>query len=504
MKSIVGKLLRDRYYVVQELTDEGSSILYLAEDRQAIGDNRCKLERLQPKYDSEVVGFQSWQNLQQLFNSKAIAFSRLNNYPQIPQLFDYFELDREFYLVKEYIDGETLEQKIQERLLDESEAVIWLQDALAILEFIHQQSISHLNIKPSSFLQTRQTGKIILINFAWIKYEVLASTTWHQASPQERNFIAIEQQEGNPNFSSDLYALGRTIIYALTGEFSDLIDPQSLAKIPIASPERGEFPETNISPQLIKILNNMVCERSQDRYQSATEVLAELDRQQNVITLPPPPMMLMPVAEENRGHIQVKKPRIGRVLLWFLLIIPFIGTLAALWIGINKNIYREYTAYTNEDYNFAIKYPQSWTARELNDPITGGVVVFTSPLENESDLYREKVFITVEFLASNLTTLDEYTQLMISRIAVKKGEKIEIHEDKKITLDGYPARKVIYSRRQGGLLLKQMEAFTIRDNRVYIITYTAERAKFSKFRDTADKILKSWEIARVDSKSFKL
>ncbi len=497
MKSIVGKVLRDRYYIVQELRNDGSSTIYLAEDRRTSGNPRCEIERLQPQYDSEIVGFQSWKNIQKLFNSRASAFSRLSNYPQIPQLLDYFEQDREFYLVKEYIDGETLEQKIQHRLLDESEAIIWLQDALVILEFIHQKSIIHLNINPSSLLQKRPDCQIILTNFAWIKNEILSlnesPTKLDDAHLQDRNFIAIEQQEGTPNFTSDIYALGRTIIYALTGEFSDLIDPQSLEKIPRASPKQGEFPETKISRQLINILNNMVCERSQDRYQSATEVLAQLDRQQNVITLPPP-FMLVPPTEDTSIQIQPKKSKIGQILLWFLLVLPFIGTSYALWIGFNKNMYREFLAYTNDNYNFAIKYPEDWSARELDDPITGEVVVFSSSLESNLDLYRERIYISVEYLASDLTTLDEYTQLLINNIVQENGEKIKIYEDKKIKLDLYPARQIIYSRKEGGLLLKQMEAFTIKENRVYIITYTAERAKFSKFFDTAEKMLKSWEI----------
>ena len=497
MKSIVGKILRDRYYIVQELRDEGSCTIYLAEDRKAFGNSQCKIERLQPQYDREIVGSQSWQNLQKLFNSKAIAFSKLSNHPQIPQLLDYFEEEREFYLVKEYIDGETLEQKTKNRLLDESEALIWLQDALLILDFIHQQSIIHLNIKPSSLLKKRQDGQIILTNFAWIRQGVLSvnknSRQFNDNDEIERNFIAIEQQENKPDFTSDIYALGRTIIYALTGNFSDLIDPKSLEKIPINSAEKGEFPEKKISNQLISILNNMVCERSQDRYQSATEVLAELDRQQNVVTFPPP-FMLTPHIEETSTRKPAKNLRIGQILLWFLLILPFIGASIAVWIGFNKNMYRQFLAYANKDYSFVIKYPENWSARELNDPITGEIVVFSSPREGDSDLFRERVYISVEFLASELTTLDEYTQLIIDKIPKEKGEEIEIYEDKKITLDGHPARKVIYSRKQGDILLRQMEAFTIINNHVYIITYISERAKFSKFFDTAEKILKSWEI----------
>ena len=495
MKSIVGKILDNRYRILKELSHEDFSAVYLAEDRGSPGNSKCKIERLQPQYNSEILGSQSWQNIQRLFVDEGNTLKKLSQHPQIPQLLACFEKDREFYLVREFVDGDSLEQIISDRLIDESEAIVWLQEILTILDFVHQAGIIHLNIKPSSLLQQRN-GKKFLTNFGTIKNSVLfdhnETTLSSQQAISNEYFIPVEQKQGKPNFTSDLYALGVTIIHALTGKFSTAIESQSLT---LNGADHGSV---NISPELAKILNKMVCDRSLKRYQSTAEVLAELDRKENVVTLPPPFFLntTAPRPKPNPLSNQARKtrPKIAQGIIWLLLILPFFSALAILFIGINKNVYKDFLTYSNENYQFAIKYPQNWSRRELDDPITGEVVVFSSPLESDSDLFLEKVNISVEYLSSNSTTLEEYTQIVFERINQEKGNEIEVYQDKKTRVDKYPARMVVYSRQEGGLLLRQMEAFIIKDDRVYITIYTAERAKFSKFLDTAEKMIESWDI----------
>jgi eukaryotic-like serine/threonine-protein kinase len=495
MKSIVGKIVSERYRILKELSHEDFSTVYLAEDISSPGNSKCKIERLQPQYNSEILGSQSWRNIQRLFVDQGNTLKKLSQHPQIPQLLACFEKDREFYLVREFVDGDSLEQILDEHLIDESEAIVWLQEILTILDFVHQAGVIHLNIKPSSLLQKRD-GKIFLTNFGAIKNSVLFDYDEQTLLPQQaiihEYFTPVEQQQGKANFTSDLYALGRTIIYALTGKFSSAIESQPLTS------NDAEHDTTNISPKLAEILNKMTCDRTSERYQSAAEILAELDRKENVVTFPPPffSNAIAPRTRPNHFNNQAIKtrPKIGQGIIWLLLILPFFSALAILFIGINKNVYKDFLTYSNENYQFAIKYPKDWSRRELDDPITGEVVVFSSPLESDSDLFLEKVNISVEYLSSNSTTLEEYTQIVFERINQEKGNEIEVYQDKKTKVDKYPARMVVYSRREGSLLLRQMEAFIIKDDRVYITIYTAERAKFSKFLDPAEKMIESWDI----------
>ena len=499
MKSIVGKVLRDRYKIVRELRREKFSRVYLAEDRTVAGNPNWEIERFEPQYNNEILGVQSWQNIQKLFVAQATALQRLSQHPHIPQILEFFELDREFYLVREFIDGASLAQRIKQGLLTESEATVWLHDTLTILDFIHQKSLIHLNIRPSSLWQQHQYGTIFLTDFGAVRNSVLALNSQQSLVDSEvinnREFIPPEQQQGSPSFASDIYALGKTIIYALTGSYTKLPDSEFDNAQNLSPEEQAVQPQVNVSSQLTRILNKMVVKLSSERYQSAAEVLADLERQQNVITLPPPFIFDTPPSRSQLKNRAIKsKSKVNNIVLWLLLFLPFLGALITFYIGINKNMYKRFTSYTNENYNFEIKYPLDWRLKELDDPITGEVVVFSSPLESKTDPFIEKIYISVEYLSFDINTLDDYTKVVFEKINREKGNEIEIYEEKKTRLDRYPAIKIVYSRKERDLLLRQMEAFTIKNNRVYIITYTAERAKFSKFLDTAEKMLKSWDI----------
>ncbi|MEO1341226.1 MAG: PsbP-related protein, partial [Cyanobacteria bacterium J06635_13] len=180
-------------------------------------------------------------------------------------------------------------------------------------------------------------------------------------------------------------------------------------------------------------------------------------------------------------------------IIWFLLSIPFAIAIVIIVVGLNKNAQEDFAEYINDDYQFSLQYPETWSKREIDDPITGEIAVFASPQETNTDLYAEKVHIAVEYLSSEPISLEEYSQTVLNRIREAEGS-IELYEDSKTTIDNLPARTVVYSRQEGSLQLRQMEAFTIKNNQVYVAIYTAERAKFSKFYPTVEKIIDSWEI----------
>ncbi|MGF1590005.1 MAG: PsbP-related protein [Pleurocapsa sp.] len=500
MESIIGKILCDRYRIVQELSQDDFSTVYLAEDLEQNDKTQCRIERLQPQYDNEVLGAQSWQKVLQTFLTQANLLKNISQHPQIPQLLDFFECDREFYLVSEDIKGENLAQKLKNKLIDEAEAVVWLQEIISILEFTHEAGIPHLNIQPSSLVQ-HQDGRKILTDFAAIKTAVLSKNKF-LTSIINPDFSPAKQHDKS-DFGIDIYALGKTIIYALTGSITDFIYAKSTDSTKFKKVSNSHNLATaNIRAELAVILNKMVSDVSEQCYQSPAEILAELDFNHNVITLPPPFFDSSYFVSSSSKKVKKKTHLLGSIshfkfpskIIWFLLALPFILASAIIFIGINKNSARNFASYVNDDYQFEIKYPQDWAKRQLDDPITGEIVVFASALENDADLFLEKVSIAVEYLSSEPTSLEQYTQTVFNRINQTKGSEIEAYEEFETTIDSFPARAVIYSRQEGKLQLKQMEAFTIRNNQVYIAIYTAERAKFSKFYGTVEKMIDSWEI----------
>ena len=507
MESIVGKILSDRYRIIRELSQDDFSTLYAAEDLTDVNSPQCQIERLQPQYESEVLGTQSWQKVLQAFVEQGNVLKKISQHPQIPQLLAFFECDRQFYLVQELFEDETLEQRLEDSLINEAEAIEWLQEILGILEFTHKANVAHLNIQPSSLIQ-HQDGRKFLTNFAGIKNSILFKNKPLQTIVNQ-DFAAPEQIEGTADFTTDIYALGKTIIYALTGQVSEFIQPKTTPDEDVQQPSTLDSYSADISPKLANILNKMVGNQPSLRYQSAAIVLSELDfEQQNVVVFPPPfafdpqspqfsgeemPFAVLPKSRETRQKRSFRF-EFPKGIIWLLLALPFVTALIIIFIGMNRNAYQGFIDYTNKDYQFKLKYPQAWSKRDLDDPITGEVVVFASPLETKADLFLEKVSIAVEYLPSESTTLKQYGQTVFKRIKQNRANNIEIDENRKTKIDEFPARMIVYSRKERGLQLRQMEVFMIKNNQVYIAIYTAEKAKYSKFLETAEKIIDSWEI----------
>ncbi len=492
MESIVGKIVCDRYRIIQELSQDDFSTVYVAEDIDE-NNKQCYVEQLQPYYDNEVLGDRSWQKVLQTFVERSAVLKNLSQHPQIPQLLDFFECDREFYLVREYIQGETLAKKIERSPITEVEAINWLQEILGILEFVHQAKIAHLNIQPSSLIEYRGQKKF-LTDFATVKNAVSCNSN---SSPVAVNsdFAAPEFKSGRPEYSSDIYALGKTIIYALTGQLEQ-IQGFFTAKVSTESNNSN-----HISPELASVLNKMISQHG-DRYQTTSEVLANLDFNRDVVTFPPPVFddssfgLKANSKSSNKRDLTllINRLKFGRKIIWLLSALPFIIALAIVFIGIGKNSHRNFDNYVNNEYEFTVKYPQDWLVKELNDPITGAIVVFNSPIEEYSDIFSEKVYITIERLSTDITNLEQYTQIVLERIEQAEGSNVKVYDEFETTIDSSAARTVIYSRQEDGLDLKQMETFTVRNGRAYIAIYTAQTAEFSEFSNTAQKIIDSWEI----------
>ncbi|MEL6580646.1 MAG: PsbP-related protein [Cyanobacteria bacterium J06621_12] len=505
MKSIVGKILCDRYRIVQQLSQNDWSTVYLAEDlglnNASDSKGRCKIEQLQPQYDHEILGQQSWQKVLQTFMAQGDMLQKVSQHPQIPQLLAFFECDREFYLVREYIPGKTLAETLKNSLLNEEEALVWLQEILSALERVHQLGVTHLNIQPES-LKEDQDSRKFLTDFAAVK-----SVIWQTSQTSNKIFnpgFAPDGQElssQQPKSDSywDIYALGKTIIYALTGELSESIQAEANQVYSDKLTHLNNSSTANIRPELVRVLRKMVASPD-DCYQSATEVLRDLDFSQNVVTFPPPFRNSRSVSPSSKVRNKLaskdstsSSSKLVQGIIWFLLSIPFVIALGIIVVGLNKNAERSFTEYINDDYQFSLQYPENWSKRQIDDPITGEIVVFASPKEADADLYAEKVYIAVEYLSSEPTSLEQYSQTVLNRIGQAEGS-IELHEDFKTTIDGIPARTVVYSRQEGSLQLRQMEAFAIKNNQVYIAIYTAEKGKFAKFYPTVEKIIDSWKI----------
>lgn len=268
-------LLRDRYRIIQALGQGGFGATFLAQDQSLPGQPHCVIKQLRPVASSPHV----LQMARDLFRREAKTLGRVGNHPQVPRLLDYFEANTEFYLVQEYISGSTLQQEVK-RSGPFSEAGVkqFLSEVVPMLQYIHSQQVIHRDIKPANLIRRTQDKKLVLIDFGAVKDQVnpvragaseqTALTAYAIGTP---GYAPPEQMAMRPVYASDIYALGVTSIYLLTGR-----SPKDLDYDPVT----GEMiwrDQVHISEHFATVLKKMLEVSVRHRYQNAAEVLRALD-----------------------------------------------------------------------------------------------------------------------------------------------------------------------------------------------------------------------------------
>ncbi|HEY9641948.1 MAG TPA: serine/threonine-protein kinase [Coleofasciculaceae cyanobacterium] len=268
-------LLRDRYKVVQALGQGGFGATFLAKDEILPGNPYCVIKQLRPVASSPNV----LQMARELFQREANTLSRVGSHPQVPRLLDYFEVSQEFYLVQEYISGSTLQQEVK-RSGPFSEAGVkqFLSEVLPMLQYIHSQQVIHRDIKPANLIRRSQDKKLVLIDFGAVKDKVnpihagaSEQTALTQYAIGTPGYAPPEQMAMRPVYASDIYALGVTCLYLLTGKSPKDMD---------YDPATGEIlwrHQVHISDHFAEVLKKMLEVSVRHRHQSANDVLRALD-----------------------------------------------------------------------------------------------------------------------------------------------------------------------------------------------------------------------------------
>ena len=266
------ELLDGRYQIKEVLGKGGFGTTFLAEDKRNKTCPICVVKQLQPNFSELYLLTKSLD----LFNREAETLEILGKHPNIPTLFAYFEENNEFYIVQEYISGHTLEKElIPGNPLSEQQAIDILIEILEILKFIHKYNVIHRDIKPTNLIRREQDNKLVLIDFGSVKKVTTVGTT-KGTIVGSYAYLPEEQFNGQPNFCSDLYAVGMIGIQAITGrEFKDILG----AGFPLD--EQGEISwqeYAKISTKFAAFLAKMVRRNYHQRYQSAREALQALQK----------------------------------------------------------------------------------------------------------------------------------------------------------------------------------------------------------------------------------
>ncbi|MEO1672481.1 MAG: serine/threonine-protein kinase, partial [Cyanobacteria bacterium J06631_2] len=282
------------YLILETLGKNPFSETFLGADKGWFSRRRYVIKKLRPILGNPLV-----ENMRRSFYQEASILKRLSgNNPQIPQLYDYFLDGEDFYLVREWIDGMTLKQKVEKTgRLPVSEVKEILASVLSFLQYIHDYGIVYRQLKPSTIILRRgcrvpvksKSCLPVPIYFGGVK-ELEAKTEhlkqYSLTTGLHQEYIPPEQEQGESVFASDLYSLGLTAIYLLTGK--------NPAELLIKTKTKQLCWHQDIASSeihLVRVIERAICPDVKERFTSAEEMLQALHS--------PPVNLSLPVFKEK-------------------------------------------------------------------------------------------------------------------------------------------------------------------------------------------------------------
>lgn len=260
-----------KYKIERVLGQGGFGITYLAVQTM-LGRVVCIKEFFLKDFctrtaSGEVVnGMAASSEFVERYRSKFIKEARIISrfdHPNIIHVFDTFIENGTAYYVMEYIEGASLDEIIRRGgAMPEDKAVGYIKQVARALDYIHQRSVNHLDVKPANIMVSRSDNRAILIDFGVSKqYDEQGEQTSSTPIGISHGYAPIEQYRagGVSTFSpqSDIYALGATLYKLITGNTppqpSDIIN-DGLPQLP-----------NNVSAELKNLIYQAMQIRKGDR-----------------------------------------------------------------------------------------------------------------------------------------------------------------------------------------------------------------------------------------------
>ena len=314
----------ERYEIVSLLGRGGMGEVYLAYDEKL--DRKIGLKLL-PDY------LTTNQESLHRFQQEARAASALSH-PNIITIHEIGEVDSRHYIAIEFVDGQTLRQRLKESSLTLAESLDIAIQICSALSAAHQAGIIHRDIKPENTM-LRRDGYVKVLDFGLAKLteqrgqrvDVSAGEPVDLSSGLLMGtvkYMSPEQARGEPVDSrSDLFSLGVVLYEMLTGQapFGGTTASELISSIrsdePLPLKERASV----TSDELQRIVNKALCKEKDARYQTAEELLSDLRRLNQ---------RLDPVGIEG-VIIQVKQHKIAASVSMALVVLTLAGISFALF-----------------------------------------------------------------------------------------------------------------------------------------------------------------------------
>lgn len=284
--------MMNRYKVVRFIGRGGMGAVYLCEDLRLPGKQWALKEMI--LHDPGVA-----EQVRDSFQREAQFLAGLRH-RSLPLIVDVFSIEDRQYLVMEYIHGETLAQRVENRgVPSDTVALSWALELAQILDYLHRQEkpIIFRDLKPENIIVT-DDGHIKVIDFGLARHfepgkrrDTQASGTVGYAPPEQW------EDSGQSDPRSDIYSLAATLFYVLTGK------PPS----PIYGSHRIRPYRPDIDPGIEALVLRCLQPDPSQRYRSAAELIKDLlillseERHQGAMHRPEASAGPSPAARVTRG-----------------------------------------------------------------------------------------------------------------------------------------------------------------------------------------------------------
>jgi serine/threonine protein kinase len=367
---MVSQILGDRYEVQQQLSKKAGRQTLLVRDLETQKLAVIKLLT----FDSDF----EWDDLK-LFEREAAILKTLSH-PAIPQYLDYLELDgkngKGFAIVQTYIEAKSLEQHLKAgRSFSETEIKEIAKALLEILTYLHGHTppVIHRDIKPSNILLANRSGhsvgQVYLVDFGSV--QTLAGKEGGTVTVVGTyGYMPPEQFGGRAVPASDIYSLGATLIYLVTGSHpADL--PQKNLKIQFE-------PAVNISQELTLWLKRMTEPSLERRLATVQDAFSALDK---------PQQRQLKTIEQTA----VCKPGSSEILL------AKNADYLEIFLKVGKNkrlmLIKNQSNWLHDSFDYSLHTGSDFNAQEVI--ILIGMVVIGMEIMFKSGVIKEKVSIII-------------------------------------------------------------------------------------------------------------
>ena len=270
MDNYTGKRLDGRYEIQEVIGVGGMAVVYKAYDN--IDDRTVAVKILKDEFLANEEFRRRFKN-----ESKAIA---VLSHPNIVKVFNVSYGDRLQYIVMEHVEGITLKEYIEQQgRLGIKETVHFTIQILRALQHAHDKGIVHRDIKPQNILLL-SNGNIKVTDFGIARFSYSDTKTMTDSAIGSVHYISPEQARGDTTDDrADIYSVGVVMYEMLTGQLPFQSDNSvSVALMQLQSdPKRPRELNSSIPVGLEQIIMHAMQKNNKDRYQSAAEMLLDIE-----------------------------------------------------------------------------------------------------------------------------------------------------------------------------------------------------------------------------------